>query len=124
MDKILSTLGYVLVAFVLVFAGYWLGSKNTEARAIKEKEQAVAEVIEQNKTKPPEVKALEVVGVHWLKLNELPQCPSTHPVKGKVNSDGGIYYSTDHKNWGKIKPQLCFANEEYARDKAFFEKKY
>jgi hypothetical protein len=67
---------------------------------------------------------LQVDGVHWLKLNEPPECPKTHPVKGKVNSDGGIYYGLDAKNWARIKPQLCFANEEYAKDKAFFEKKY
>jgi hypothetical protein len=66
----------------------------------------------------------ELFGVFWIKVNQEPICPASYTVKGTFKAEGGTYYTADYKSYTRIKPDICFVSEEFARDTAGFIKKF
>jgi hypothetical protein len=72
-----------------------------------------------------ELKALPVPAVKFFLVNEDRICESEkYPIKGTFSTDQGYFYTKAHKNYDKIKPDICFATEEFAKDSAGFIKKF
>jgi micrococcal nuclease len=47
-------------------------------------------------------------------------CPATHPIKGNINSKGErIYHTTRSRDYGRTKPEVCFATESDAKADGF-----
>ena len=71
------------------------------------------------------IKSLELAGVYFFALNTKDHiCPENYSVKGVFSSDYGYYYTKENKNFTRIKADICFTDEIFARDKAGFIKKY
>lgn len=63
--------------------------------------------------------------VFWIKVGTNPVCPDTHPIKGKFDSSTAkFYYTTDNKNYDRVRPDICFTTENFAKDTAGFVKKF
>ena len=62
--------------------------------------------------------------VYWVKPGQEPICPQTHSVKGKFDSNINIFYTQSNKNYFRIRPDICFSSEEFAKDQAGFVKKF
>ncbi len=62
--------------------------------------------------------------VYWIPIDTEPVCPPTHPIKGKVSNQVNNYYSPDNTFYNRVKPNLCFVSESYAKDVAKFIKKF
>ena len=116
MDTLIQWVTNALYIFFLLGAGFWLGARWNQAK------ESVIIIQEQEST--IQVEAQEVPGVHWIGVGNSPECPETHPIKGKLGSDAPVFYTKDNDWYDRIKPQLCFATEEYARDVAGFVKKF
>lgn len=102
--------------------GFYFGRKN--ALAIQNN-QAKSEVLGlAENIQRQTVKVLEVPGVYWIKPNQEPICPETHPIKGTFTTTQGYFYLPDHKNYKLVKADICFVNEEFARDVAGFIRKF
>ena len=116
MDTAIQWGTQALYIFFLLGAGFWLGARWNQAKEpiviIEEADAAV------------QVEAQEVPGVYWIPIGEAPICPETHPIKGKLGSDAPVFYTKANDWYDRIKPQLCFASEEYARNEAGFLQKY
>ncbi len=117
---VLHYLGISLLVCVVFGAGFYFGYKNSESKSI-----IVASVnTDRGKIVEP-LKAREVDGVFWIQPGKEPACPENAPIKGKFGTDGlNQYYLPENKNYNKIKTSICFATEEFARDKAGFIKKF
>ncbi len=125
LKSIVNYLGYLVLVVILVGSGFYFGYKNAEASlktdsTSKNVSNALAKI---NSSQKSEVKILEVEGAFWLKNGQDPICPATHPVKGKFDSKANVYYLPENKFYNRSSPDICFASEEYARDKAGFLKK-
>lgn len=63
--------------------------------------------------------------VFWIKVGTNPVCPETHPIKGKFDSSTAkFYYTTENKNYDRVRPDICFTTENFAKDVAGFVKKF
>jgi hypothetical protein len=67
--------------------------------------------------------ALDISNVYWLAIDAQPVCPDTHIIKGKAGQVN-YYYTPDNTFYNRVKPNICFSSEEYAKDIAKFIKKY
>ena len=80
--------------------------------------------LEAKQSETVKIVAKEVIGIQFIKANQDRKCDENHIVKGTYNSDNGNYYVKSNKNYDRIKPDICFATEEFARDTAGFLKKF
>jgi hypothetical protein len=74
-----------------------------------------------------EVQKLEakvVDGVQFIKANQPKTCDQDHPIKGTFNNDGGNFYNKVNKQYDRIKPDICFVNEDFAQNIVGFIKKF
>ena len=63
-------------------------------------------------------------GVFWIKSGQQPVCTNDYPVKGKFDAPASFYYTRESKTYDRVKPDICFASEEVARDVAGFIRKF
>jgi hypothetical protein len=66
----------------------------------------------------------DMTNVYWIAIGTEPVCPPTHPIKGKVTNQVNNYYTPDNTFYNRVKPNLCFVSEVYAKDVAKFIKKF
>ena len=117
---ILHYLGISMLVFIVFASGFYFGYKNSESKNIL----ITTTNTDRGKSSEP-LKVKEVEGVFWIQPGKEPVCPENAPVKGKFGTDGlNQYYLPEHKNYNKIRTSICFATEEFARDKAGFIKKF
>jgi hypothetical protein len=130
LKQLINYFGYGFLALAIFGSGFYFGAK---AQMAKNSKEQVAAAIEKEKsandkglghTDAQNIAIKEVEGVYWIKLGMEPVCPSEYPVKGKFADTGGVYYTKESKTYSRIKPELCFAAEEFAREKAGFVKKF
>lgn len=111
-------------AILLIFGcGFYLGHRIAENQVAVRSKIESSSSLETSKATSLEIKKVD--GIYFFKLNAADHnCPSEYKIKGTFNPDGGNYYIESNKNYGRIKPDICFATEEVARDTAGFIKKY
>ena len=117
-------LAYILIFIVVLGIGFYFGYKLgvTNQNKLSSENSGLVNAEAKEKTV---VKSLELVGVYFFPLNIREHvCPENYDVKGVFSSDYGYYYTKENKNFTRIKADICFTNEEFARDKAGFIKKY
>jgi len=63
--------------------------------------------------------------VFWIKVGTNPVCPETHPIKGKFDtSTAKFYYTTENRSYDRVRPDICFTTEAFAKETAGFVKKF
>ncbi len=122
--ELINTLGLVFICLFIFAGGFYFGyqystSQNSGFVATPEDIQNSVDSLERE-----EIVALEVEGVHWIKAGEEPICPQEYPIKGKLDTSVNVYYTKDNKFYNRVKPHLCFANEDFASEEAGFIKKF
>ncbi len=121
-QKWLNIFGIIVICCILSGIGFYFGYKTSEANKKLATDSGIVKAASEIEKK--EIKALEVPGVFWILPNKEPNCPETHTIKGTFAANSGNFYTKDNKNWERIKADICFATEEFARDKAGFIKKF
>jgi hypothetical protein len=121
-NKWINYAGVAFLVIVIFIIGFYFGYKNAKSNQtgttiINTSDNSAATVSTQ-------IQALQVDGVMWIKAGQDPVCPQSHPVKGTFSDNFGNYYTKDNTRYDRIKPDICFATEDYARDTAGFIKKF
>ena len=129
---VLNYLGYLLTAFVLFGAGFYFGFKNASVvastksdstnEAVKNIAGAIASSVNRSSNSSASINTIS--GVFWIKSGQTPICASDYSVKGKFDAPASFYYTKESKTYDRVKPDICFASEEIARDVAGFIRKY
>lgn len=115
--RFLNYSGIVFIFVCLFGAGFYFGYK---AGILKGREGiSMQNQMSRNSIDVEEVEAKNVDGVMFIKLGEQPICPESHPIKGKIDNDTRFYYTKENKTFDRVKPQLCFATEEFAKNIGF-----
>ena len=60
--------------------------------------------------------------VFWIRPGVPPNCPPSHQIKAKVDTDSLLYYMPDSKSYGRGRPHLCFDSEQSAINEGFIRK--
>ncbi len=124
-NKWLNYLGLIMLAGLLFGFGFYFGFKSSSANNNGKISGLSKELNSSSGTKITEnVKVKEVEGLFWIKPNESPVCPSDYPIKGVFKTDSNYYYTKESKMYDRVKPDICFANEEIAKNNAGFLKKF
>lgn len=105
-------------------AGFYFGYRVRDNQATSPEVVAAGGIFETNLESRSSIPILPTEGVSWIKSGQNPVCPSTHPIKGTFQSDGGTFYTKDNKTYDRVKPDICFATLEFARDQAGFVQKF
>jgi hypothetical protein len=127
--SVLSTLCAILLFFGV---GFYIGWKVKEANSTNSNtnlaqnniltSQAAAQT--EKSANIPKIESLPVEGVSFIKANNPKNCPETHQIKGTFTLDVGYFYTKENKSYDRVKPDICFASEEFAKDTAGFIKKF
>jgi len=138
----LQNFGIVLISAMLLIVGGFFGYKIRDGQIQKETTQNTqqtdkkADTQSQNqqvsdsdrstksKTAIQDTSSENQNQIFWIKPNNPPNCPETHPIKGKVDGSSGLFYTKENKFYTRVVPIICFATEEYAIQTAGFQKKY
>jgi len=124
--KLLEKAGFVFLAIILFSFRFYLGQKY---KPTDSKPSNIAN-LESNKTgskslNPPEtLLGKEVPEIFWIKTGQEPVCPENYPIKGRLTDGQKLYYLPETKSASRVKPDICFLNEEYAKNKAGFIRKF
>jgi hypothetical protein len=123
-NKWLNIIGLVSVIIIIFIIGFYFGYKNAKASE-PDLTKTVVTSASNNLAQPStELKAIPVDGVFWIKTGQEPVCDKNHPIKGTFADNFGNFYTPDNSRYDRIKADICFATEEYARDSAGFIKKF
>jgi hypothetical protein len=120
-------LANVFVVVISLGSGYYFGYKTSQSSTVNvdsAKSIRISSTSSQISSQSINIVTKEVVGVQWIKPNQEPRCDKDHKIKGKFNSQANYYYTPTYKTYDKLNPEICFANEEFAKDSAGFIKKY
>lgn len=132
-QSVLNYLGYFLLAVILFGAGFYFGYKNATANVVAKSDSTtkavdnVAKAITES-TQPSSGSNSSPIkpttGVFWIKAGQQPVCSNEYPIKGKFDAPASFYYTKESKTYDRVKPDICFATEEVARDVAGFIRKF
>ena len=124
----LTLLGVAVIFFVAgFFFGYKTKVNNSSAEVnISSSSLSLNSSTYNSSTKvSPTITLTNTSDVFWIKVGTNPVCPETHPIKGKFDSSTAkFYYTTDNKNYDRVRPDICFTTENFAKDTAGFVKKF
>ena len=121
---------YFIFTVTFILVGFYFGYKNAEAKFTN------PELISNNKLNTTDSSSTNLAvidpendieintNVVWIKINQEPTCPPTHPIKGKFTNSANIYYTKDNNFYNRVVPHICFSTEEYAKEIAGFIKKF
>jgi hypothetical protein len=123
-NKWLNIVGLVSVTVVIFIIGFYFGYKNAKANEANITKPVVTTATNDSNNQLTELKAIQVDGVYWIKTGQDPVCDKNHPIKGTFADNFGNFYTPDNSRYERIKADICFATEEYARDTAGFIKKF
>ena len=133
--KILERAGLTFLAVILFCFGFYLGIKYTPVDSNSTNKKSNSDSLSLN-PKPGEdnlTSANKIVGkdglneikeISWIKTGQEPICPQTHPIKGRLTNGQKLYYLPENKSASRVKPDICFTNEQYAKDIAGFIRKF
>ncbi len=126
-QELLNTLGMIFLGVVLFVGGFYFGYKYHKGETDNGMVAGVSDIRETANgivNIETEIITKELDGVHWIKVNEEPICPVDYPIKGKFDGTVGFYYTKSNNSYGRVKPSLCFATEDFAKNSAGFVRKY
>jgi hypothetical protein len=118
-NKYINFFTIIILFAITIACGFLFGYKYREGQISKE-----IPIIHIDKPKDTSIEAKIVDGVQFIKANNPKVCDSVHPIKGTFNNDGGNFYNQSNKQYDRIKPDICFASEDFALNVAGFIKKY
>ena len=126
--KLLEKVGLIFLAVILFAFGFYLGLKYKPAET-KTVTNGLSNLksSETNPEKPYQSNNLsgkDVPEIFWIKSGAEPICPEKYPIKGKLTDGQKSYYLPENKSAGRVKPDICFLNEEYAKNTAGFIRKF
>jgi len=125
-SEIINYVGYGFLVILIFLSGFYFGYKNRDARASEEISNQI--VIQTESSTSPQVQGVSEAknpsGVFWIKLGQEPICPTGFPIKGKYKDSSKVFYTQDNKSYGRVKPDLCFATEDFAIKEAGFIKQF
>ncbi|MBC7472000.1 MAG: hypothetical protein H7196_01915 [candidate division SR1 bacterium] len=124
-NQILKYFGFFFVFCILFGSGFYFGFKTSQSQVtnLTATKSDIKALADSSLSSQDKIVTKEVEGVFWITPGQKPDCPETHKIKAKFNNtNSGIFYSPDNKNYAKVTPQLCFATEEFARNKGFLKK--
>jgi hypothetical protein len=122
----------VALFFGAILVGFLVGSRMKEIE-IRDKFYVVdknskfgtgTENADKTNTETVKIEAKAVDGVKFIKPNEKKECGENYSIKGTFNADNGNYYTKTNKSYDRIKPDICFATEDFAQGVAGFIKKF
>jgi hypothetical protein len=121
-NKILNVSSIVFLVSIIFGLGFYLGYKNSQSQI---KSNPTVTLFTNTSSLSSSLESyVKDSNVFWIKPGEIPACPQTHLVKGRVDNNANIYYTIDSKSYNRVVPDLCFSTEEFARDVSGFIKKY
>ncbi len=130
-SKILERAGLTFLAVVLFCFGFYLGIKYepVDSNSTKNQGKSISSNLDnQPSSSAPsannKIVGKEVSEVSWVKTGAEPVCPESHPIKGRLTDGQKLYYLPENKTASRVKPDICFLNEEYAKNTAGFIRKY
>jgi hypothetical protein len=118
----LNYLGIIFGCLVLVGAGFYFGYKSRQIQL--DRPVANNTVSAEPGATTTKIVAKEIPGIFWIKPGMTPSCPKDYEIKGRFDNVANVYYTPESKTYGRIKPDICFATEETARDTAGFIKRF
>jgi hypothetical protein len=125
MDKnnIYKILSFCSIAVIGIGIGFFFGQKYKGSQ--NPNTATPEEIAKIAKTSKEEIKIIEktVPEVYFFKLDENRICPKEYVIKAKFGTDTPVFYTSQNKLYGRVKPELCFASKEKAIEKGFVEKK-
>lgn len=118
--------GLALTALAIVFltVGFFFGYRLRDSQASADKLNTSLYSKQSDSASSQSVSVIPVEGVSFIKVNQPPECPTSHSVKGVFDANLGYYYTQSNKSYDRVNPDICFASEEFARDIAGFVKKF
>lgn len=119
--RIINISSIILVLGIFFILGFYLGFRYNQVKNPIINESTVKDISSKVET---ELITREVEAIQFIKANQDRKCDENHPIKGTFNSDNGNYYLKSNKSYDRIKPDICFATENFARDSAGFLKKF
>jgi hypothetical protein len=120
----------ILLLVVIFLGGFFLGTKyqgtaNSQKLADNRVQGTLDSVSTLSQQDQLELDInTEVDYIYWIDFTKEADCPLTHPVKGKFNSDANVFYTPDNKFYNRVSPDICFTDEEKALELAKFIKKF
>ena len=126
LQGLFRALGYLCTILIIFGLGFYFGFRvgGTNNLSQTKTEYSNSNMSSSNSA-TVKIESKEVPGVFFFKINSADHvCPIDYKVKGTFGTDTGNYYLENNKNYARIKPDICFASEEFARDSAGFIKKY
>jgi hypothetical protein len=119
-------ISYILFILLFTSIGFYFGYKNAQASILDSSSMTSPSSNSENSSDT--VLTLDDTetnsNVFWIKINEEPKCPPSHPIKGKFTGSANVFYTKENKFYNRVTPHICFFSEEYARDVAGFIKKF
>jgi len=137
--------GFITIALLISGFGFYFGFKNAEAEAIADSNLETSltnsetnsiqnaeerlSTIDPESTQPNQAQdginqAISDSEIFWILPNQEPICPDDYPIKGKFTGDINKFYTKENTFYGRVKPHLCFASEDYALETAGFIKSF
>ena len=121
--RIINIASIALIFGVVFVLGFYLGYRFSQINSPVVNESTLKDISSKGEIEA-QIVTREVEAIQFIKANQDRKCDENHPVKGTFNPDNGNYYLKSNKSYDRIKPDICFATENYARDSAGFLKKF
>jgi hypothetical protein len=123
-SKITNYLVMFALGVIFFGSGFYFGNKTGVANTLNSNVQSNIDKQKSTLVTPPNLEIIKSEGISWIKANQEPKCPETHPIKGKFTAGGNKFYDTNYKGFDKIKPDICFVSVDFAKNTAGFVQKF
>jgi hypothetical protein len=127
-SDILNYFGYGFLVILLFLGGFYFGYKNRDSQINKDSSEQIIiqtpDLSSSNSKEENSILAKNPDGVFWIKAGQEPICPKEFPIKGRYKDNSQIFYTPESKTYNRVKPDLCFANEDFALKVAGFIKQF
>lgn len=122
--QILHISGYIFILSLVLGLGFFFGTKFEAQKQTQTSYSTSKNLLKTDSSISTKVEIKEEAGVFWIKAGQSPSCPQSHPVKGTFDTNNGYFYGIDSKMYARVKPDICFASEDFAQNIAGFIKKF
>jgi hypothetical protein len=125
-NKLLEKVGFIFLAIILFGFGFYLGQKYkpTDSKTSNIANSDNKKTDNNSPNLPETLIGKEIPEIFWIKTGSEPVCPENYPIKGRLTDGQKLYYLPETKSASRVKPDVCFLNEEYAKNKAGFIRKF
>lgn len=122
-EDIFGLLGLITFGIIILGIGFYFGYKVSDNARTQDFISLQSKKVEQESKEQTQYIAKEVPEVYFVAGGGEPECPESHPIKGKLSSTGNIFYAKDHKTYKRVIAEICFNNPEFAKNTAKFTQK-